>query len=336
MERYISQKGKIKKWEIPVGIFLALLFITELGTMFDSVWNLSSFMSVLFGAAIFGLPMALILRGVYYKTKARVINRALEHEKDAYVSFSTIEARTGIKEAEKVLYTLSSMGYMQNVLFDFREDRLELEDLKRASASAFNTIRSNYAESAAYQTRSSFGSRSMGGDSAFREMAVKSVTCPHCGAALRVPAGGSVVCEYCESVVNDPDAGNSSSGTYSYGTGAASASAASDAYSASSSASSVSTASSGSSVSDPYSSGSNSSNFYSYTSFKPSAGSRLKPKNKWVSFFLCIFFGMIGAHKFYEGKILMGIAYLFTLGFFSIGVFVDLFLILLKPNPYYV
>ena len=26
-------------------------------------------------------------------------------------------------------------------------------------------------------------------------------------------------------------------------------------------------------------------------------------KNKWVSFFLCLFFGYLGIHKFYEGKI---------------------------------
>lgn len=32
-----------------------------------------------------------------------------------------------------------------------------------------------------------------------------------------------------------------------------------------------------------------------------------RPKNKWVSFFLCLFFGMIGAHKFYEGKVGTGI-----------------------------
>lgn len=31
------------------------------------------------------------------------------------------------------------------------------------------------------------------------------------------------------------------------------------------------------------------------------------PKSKWVSFFLCLFFGMLGAHKFYEGRILFGI-----------------------------
>lgn len=59
------------------------------------------------------------------------------------------------------------------------------------------------------------------------------------------------------------------------------------------------------------------------------------PKNKWVAFFLCLLFGVFGAHKFYEGKIFMGILYLLTLGLFTIGVVVDLIAILLKPNTYY-
>jgi len=57
-------------------------------------------------------------------------------------------------------------------------------------------------------------------------------------------------------------------------------------------------------------------------------------KNKWVSLLLCIFFGYIGAHKFYEGKILFGIIYLFSFGVFGIGVIIDTIFILLKPNPY--
>ncbi|MFR8462077.1 MAG: TM2 domain-containing protein [Ruthenibacterium lactatiformans] len=34
--------------------------------------------------------------------------------------------------------------------------------------------------------------------------------------------------------------------------------------------------------------------------------------------------GYFGAHKFYEGKVGMGVLYLFTLGLFGIGWFVDL------------
>lgn len=59
------------------------------------------------------------------------------------------------------------------------------------------------------------------------------------------------------------------------------------------------------------------------------------PKNKWISFFLCLFFGYLGFHKFYEKRILLGIVYLCTVGLFGIGVIIDLIILLFKPNPYY-
>ena len=59
-------------------------------------------------------------------------------------------------------------------------------------------------------------------------------------------------------------------------------------------------------------------------------------KNKWVAFLLCFFLGYVGAHKFYEGKIGMGILYIFTVGLFGIGWLIDFFVLLFKPNPYYV
>lgn len=61
-----------------------------------------------------------------------------------------------------------------------------------------------------------------------------------------------------------------------------------------------------------------------------------KPKNKWVALLLCFFLGVLGTHKFYEGKIGMGILYLFTFGLFGIGVIIDFISLLFKPNPYYV
>ncbi len=61
-----------------------------------------------------------------------------------------------------------------------------------------------------------------------------------------------------------------------------------------------------------------------------------RAKNKWVALLLCFFFGIFGAHKFYEGKILFGIVYLFTCGLLGIGVFIDFFVILFKPNPYFI
>lgn len=58
--------------------------------------------------------------------------------------------------------------------------------------------------------------------------------------------------------------------------------------------------------------------------------------NKWVSLILCILLGFVGAHKFYEGKGGMGILYIFTMGLFGIGWFIDIISILCKPNPYVV
>ena len=58
-------------------------------------------------------------------------------------------------------------------------------------------------------------------------------------------------------------------------------------------------------------------------------------KSKWVSFFLCLFLGIFGAHKFYEGRILLGVVYLLTAGLFGIGVIIDLIILIFKPNPYY-
>jgi len=57
-------------------------------------------------------------------------------------------------------------------------------------------------------------------------------------------------------------------------------------------------------------------------------------KNKWVSLLLCIFLGWLGVHKFYEGKLITGLIYLFTLGLFGIGWFVDIIRLAFKPNPY--
>lgn len=61
-----------------------------------------------------------------------------------------------------------------------------------------------------------------------------------------------------------------------------------------------------------------------------------RQKNKWIALLLCFFLGYVGAHKFYEGKIGLGILYLFTAGLFGIGLFIDFIVLLFKPNPYYI
>ena len=61
-----------------------------------------------------------------------------------------------------------------------------------------------------------------------------------------------------------------------------------------------------------------------------------KKIDKWVAFLLCFFLGTLGAHKFFEGKMGLGILYLFTGGLFGIGVLIDFITILMKPDPYYV
>lgn len=59
-------------------------------------------------------------------------------------------------------------------------------------------------------------------------------------------------------------------------------------------------------------------------------------RNKWVALTLCVLLGFFGAHKFYEGRIGMGILYLLTFGLFAIGWIADIVIIALKPNPYMV
>lgn len=71
-------------------------------------------------------------------------------------------------------------------------------------------------------------------------------------------------------------------------------------------------------------------------SFHSSVHPMGRRKNKWVAFFLCLFFGYFGAHKFYEGKAGMGILYILTFGLFTFGWFIDSIVLLFKPRYYYV
>lgn len=65
-------------------------------------------------------------------------------------------------------------------------------------------------------------------------------------------------------------------------------------------------------------------------------GRQPRALNKWTAFFLCLFLGFFGAHKFYEKKTLLGIVYIFTFGLAGIGWIIDTISLLFKPNPYFV
>jgi hypothetical protein len=51
-------------------------------------------------------------------------------------------------------------------------------------------------------------------------------------------------------------------------------------------------------------------------------------KSRWAAFFLCVFFGVLGVHRFYVGKIGSGLLWMFTGGICGIGVALDCLLIL--------
>ena len=54
----------------------------------------------------------------------------------------------------------------------------------------------------------------------------------------------------------------------------------------------------------------------------------MSDKSKVIALILCLFFGAWGLHYFYVGRIGMGILYIFTIGFWGIGIIVDIIRIL--------
>ena len=51
-------------------------------------------------------------------------------------------------------------------------------------------------------------------------------------------------------------------------------------------------------------------------------------KNRWLALVLCLLGGIFGVHRFYVGKIRTGVLFLFTFGFWGVGVLVDFLTIL--------
>ena len=55
-------------------------------------------------------------------------------------------------------------------------------------------------------------------------------------------------------------------------------------------------------------------------------------RKKWVAMLLCIFFGWLGIHRFYEGKIATGILWMLSAGCVGIGWFCDIIYTAMTPS----
>ncbi len=78
----------------------------------------------------------------------------------------------------------------------------------------------------------------------------------------------------------------------------------------------------------------NNTNQNSNNNVAPSTPYGARMRSKWTAFFLCLFLGWMGAHKFYEGKIGTGVIYALTGGIFGLGWLFDTLSLLGKPDPY--
>ena len=55
------------------------------------------------------------------------------------------------------------------------------------------------------------------------------------------------------------------------------------------------------------------------------------PKSRLVALLLCFFFGWLGMHRFYVGKVITGLLMILTLGGLGIWTLIDLIIIIVGP-----
>ncbi len=60
----------------------------------------------------------------------------------------------------------------------------------------------------------------------------------------------------------------------------------------------------------------------------------MQTKSVGLTYVLWFFLGLLGLHKFYLGKVVWGLVYLFTAGLFGLGWFIDLFTIPAQVENY--
>ena len=127
--------------------------------------------------------------------------------------------------------------------------------------------------------------------------------CPNCGATAYEGENGIVKCEYCGSVVYIDETASTKTESKNYA-----------------------------SQNDQYFS----SPTYRNENTQPQAtGGRGRRKSKIIAILLCLFAGVFGAHRFYEGKFISGVFWLLTSGLGGLGIIIDLLILLKKPNYYY-
>ena len=175
-------------------------------------------------------------------------------------------------------------------------------------------------------------------------MKIKTMVCPHCGAQLKIVRGKNyAICEYCDSEVfiedevRDPidqeeagyrfEKGRQRAREESEKKNKASCLGADNSHRAGGDSSGVryyqTTQSTQRTQSTQGTQG-------TYNYYGNNAGAYpASPKSRLVALLLCIFLGCFGVHRFYMGRIGLGILYLFTFSLFGFGYIIDIILIAL-------